>query len=170
MTSWLRRKREQVQDQVREQVQDLNAPDPGDQPEALLGRVGELNRFVNANAGKLPGEAVVVARRITDVVRDVIRSADDGAELDIHAVISIKGILGDYLPTTLHRYLALDPATLDAPRPSGRSPNQSLRQQLDALYAAADDLLTAARAHDADALLSQGSFLRTKFTGSDLDL
>jgi hypothetical protein len=32
------------------------------------------------------------------------------------------------------------------------------------------DLLDAARAHDADALLSQGSFLRTKFSGSDLDL
>lgn len=169
MTSWLRRKRDQARDQVRDQVQDLDATDPSERPEALLAEVGELNGFINAHAGRLPGEAVVVARRITDMVREVVEAAD-GGELDVHAVISIKGILGDYLPTTLHRYLALDPATADAPRPTGRTPNQSLRQQLDALFVSANDLLDAARAHDADALLSQGEFLRTKFTGSDLDL
>ena len=38
------------------------------------------------------------------------------------------------------------------------------------LWSSAMDLLDATRAHDADALLSQGSFLRTKFSGSDLDL
>ena len=38
------------------------------------------------------------------------------------------------------------------------------------LIASAMDLLDATRAQDADALLTQGSFLRTKFSGSDLDL
>ena len=42
----------------------------------------------------------------------------------------------------------------------------SLTIRIGARYALED----AARAHDADALLSQGSFLRTKFSGSDLDL
>ncbi len=56
------------------------------------------------------------------------------------------------------------------PRPSGRTPVQSLAEQLEALLDAAADLLSATQAQDADALLSQGSFLRTKFSGSDLDL
>lgn len=170
MTSWLRRKREQAREQVREQVDELTAPDPSDRPESLLARLGELDRFVNAHAGALPGGAVVVARRITDVLRAVIASAEDGTELDIHAVISIKGMATDYLPTALQRYLNLDPAVLDTPRPSGRTPNESLHQQLDGLLSSALDVLTAAHAHDADALLSHGAFLRTKFTASDLDL
>ena len=146
------------------------APDPTDSPQALLAALFDLNGFVNRNAGKLPGEAVVVSRRITDTVREVITAADPERGLDIHAVVSVKGILGDYLPTTLRGYLALDPAIVDVPRPSGRTPAQSLLEQLETLWSSAADLLAATRAHDADALLSQGSFLRTKFTGSDLDL
>jgi hypothetical protein len=38
------------------------------------------------------------------------------------------------------------------------------------LLDAASVLLTATHAQDADALMTQGSFLRTKFSGSDLDL
>ncbi len=56
------------------------------------------------------------------------------------------------------------------PRPSGRTPTGSLIEQLETLWASATDLLDAIRAQDADAMLTQGSFLRTKFTGSDLDL
>jgi hypothetical protein len=118
----------------------------------------------------LPGEAVVVARRITDMLREVIDGADPERGLDIHAVVSIRGILEDYLPTTLRTYLALDPDIVDVPRPSGRTPSASLIEQLEGLWSSAADLLDASRAHDADALLAQGSFLRTKFTGSDLDL
>jgi hypothetical protein len=124
---------------------------------------------VNASAGRLPVEGVVVARRVLDVVREVIETSVE-RELDIHAVVSIRGMLEDYLPTTLRAYLAIDPSVVDQQRPSGRTPSQSFIEQLDVLWASAMDLLEAARAHDADALLSQGSFLRTKFSGSDLDL
>jgi hypothetical protein len=159
---WFRRTREEIRADVE--------PDPDDSPEALLGTVFDVNALVNSNAGKLPGEAVVIARRVTDTLREVISGADPERGLDVYAVVSIKSMLDDYLPTTLHAYLALDPAVVDRPRPSGTVPSASLIEQLQTLWSSAQDLLAASQAHDADALLSQGSFLRTKFTRSDLDL
>ncbi|HST47586.1 hypothetical protein [Jatrophihabitans sp.] len=145
-------------------------PQPDDDdPATLRLDLATVNRFVNQNSGRLPGESVVTARRITDLLREVIDTSEI-RPLDIYAVISIKGIVRDYLPTTLRGFLALDPAQLTVPRPSGRTPAQSLAEQLEALLDAAADLLAATQAQDADALLSQGSFLRTKFSGSDLDL
>ncbi len=162
MSSWFRRLREEAQEQV--------GPDPEDAPEALRARIVALGSFVNRSAGSLPGEAVVISRRITDMLREVVDGADPEHGLDIHAVVSVRGIIEDYLPTTLRSYLALDPRLVDQRRPSGKTPADSLLEQLESLWIAAADLRDAARAHDADALLSQGSFLRTKFTGSDLDL
>lgn len=144
-------------------------PDDSDDPVALRGSMVGLVRFLNQNSGRLPGEAVVTARRITDLLREVIDTSEV-RPLDIYAVISIKGILQDYLPTTLRRFLALDPARAAAARPSGRTPVESLQEQLESLLDEAASLLSAAQAQDADALLTQGSFLRTKFSGSDLDL
>ncbi|MEO6502077.1 MAG: hypothetical protein ABIQ09_09220 [Jatrophihabitantaceae bacterium] len=141
----------------------------GDDPTTLRIELARLNRFINQNSGQLPGESVVTARRVTDVLREVIDTSEI-RPLDIYAVISVKGILLDYLPTTLRTFLALDDAQLTVARPSGRTPIESLQEQLEALLDAATSVLTAAQAQDADALLSQGSFLRTKFSGSDLDL
>ena len=106
---------------------------------------------------------------VLDVVREVIETSSEH-ELDISAVVSIRSMLDDYLPTTLRAYLAIDPSQVNVVRPSGRTPAQSFIEQLDVLEASARDQLDAIRAHDDDALLSQGSFLRTKFAGSDLDL
>jgi len=129
----------------------------------------DIVKLVNANAGQLPGEAVVAARRVTDALNDII---DTSAvrPLDVYAVISVRGTLTDYLPTTLRSYLAVDENIRDTPRPSGRSPKESLLEQLAALETSASSVLLAARNQDADALLTQGTFLRTKFSGSDLDL
>lgn len=143
--------------------------EPDDSPAALRRAVSQLVAFINQNAGRLPGESVVAARQVTDTVRDVIDTSDDG-ELDVYAIISVKGIVNDYLPTTLRTYLALDPQVLDVRRPTGRTPKESLLDQITSLWAGAADVLAAAQAKDADALVSQGSFLQTKFTGSDLDL
>lgn len=144
-------------------------PADDDSPEALRHRLWDLERFVNQNAGKLPVEAVVLARQVTDTIREVVETSHDG-DLDVYAVVAINGMVGDYLPTTLRTYLNLDPRLAEQPGPSGRTPRAALRDQLDGLGAAADDMLQAARAHDVDALFSQESFLRTKFTRSDLDL
>jgi hypothetical protein len=175
--TWFRRLREDARQEAKQAV----GPDPEDSPEALAVRIGELVRFINSAAGRLPGEAVVIARAITDLLREVVVSAlpvapgptvgaDAERDLDVYTVVSIRGILEDYLPTTLRSYVALDPDVVDVPNASGRTPSGSLLEQLDALWSAAGELRDAAHAHDADALLAQGSFLRTKFTGSDLDL
>jgi hypothetical protein len=164
VTGWLRRF-------VREPAPEDGPPaeDPDDRPEALLRRQAELVHTVNRNAGRLPPEAVVLARSVLDAVRQVIGIAAD-RELDVRATILVRGILGDYLPTTLQSFLALDPDVAAAPGPSGRTPTDLLVEQLMTLENSALDLLDAARARDVDALASQGNFLSTKFTGSDLDL
>ncbi|MGN6605966.1 MAG: hypothetical protein ACTHMS_03005 [Jatrophihabitans sp.] len=165
MTSWFRRG---TADPPPPPPGQPPAPDP-DAPEALLRRLWELVQFVNRSSGRLPTEALVLARRITDTLREVIDTSGERT-LEAHAVAQLDGVIGDYLPTTLRTWLALDPAVVEVPLATGRTPRAALREQLDALLSAATDLLEATKAHDVDALLSQGSFLRTKFTRSDLDL
>ena len=109
--------------------------DPADSPAALLQALDQLVAFINQNAGKLPGESVVAARRVTDTVRDVIDTSDDG-ELDVYAIISVKGIVNDYLPTTLRTYLAAGPAGGRRAPPTGRTPKESLLDQIISLWAA----------------------------------
>jgi hypothetical protein len=159
MTSWFRRGQEPPPP----------PPEPEDSPAKLLAALFDLTRFINQNAGRLPVEAVVVARRITDTVREVIDTSAE-RELDVHAVIAVKGILSDYLPTTLRSYLALDPETTSTPRADGHAPADLLIEQIYSLWAPAADVLAAIRSRDVDALASQGNFLRTKFSRSDLDL
>jgi hypothetical protein len=161
MTSWFRR---------HEAPKPAAEAEPEDSPAALLRSLRQLVAFINQNAGKLPGESVVAARRVTDAVAEVIDTSNDNGELDVYAIISVKGIVNDYLPTTLRAYLALDPQGVEVPGRSGRTPRESLFEQITSLWAAAADVLTAAQDKDANALVSQGNFLRTKFTGSDLDL
>jgi hypothetical protein len=145
-------------------------PEPDeDSPEALQAAIDELVRFVNARAGGLPPAALVNARRLTDTLTEVVDSAQV-RPLDVYAVISVRGVVGDYLPTTLRSYLALEPEVRDQPRGGGHSPTQSLLMQIDALQTSVSATLVATREQDADALMTQGRFLQTKFHRSDLDL
>jgi hypothetical protein len=162
MTSWLRRAR---QPQPPQQASDEDR----DTPDKLRLRLWGQVQFINRSAGRLPVEAVVLARQVTDTVREVIETSTDKT-LDVYAIVQVNGIVDDYLPTTLHAYLNLDPAVTEQLGPSGRSPRAALREQLEGLRTAAAELLQAARAHDVDLLFTQGNFLRTKFTRSDLDL
>jgi hypothetical protein len=170
---WLSRRRSETAADVRERVEhlrdDLAAASDEDSPQALRAAMTDLDRFVNRNAGRLPAAAVVGALQITDLLREVVDTSDV-RPLDVYAVVSVKGIVSDYLPTTLRTYLAVDPALLDTPRASGRTPTQSLLEQIDAVRTSAAATLEAANSSDADELMTQGSFLRTKFTRSDLDL
>ncbi|WP_169846686.1 hypothetical protein [Rhodococcus marinonascens] len=140
-----------------------------DSPEALFRDLHQLVSFINLNAGRLSNESVVAARCVTDTLREVIATAE-ARPLDIHAAISVRAISTDYLPTTLRSYLALDDQTVATVGRSGHTPRQLLLQQVDSLWEAATDILAATRSHDVDALTTQGNFLRTKFTRSDLDL
>src|SRR6478609_2769229 len=157
----------QQEDQTRSQPTQVT--DVPDSPAALAAEVFRINRFVNAAAGQLPGEGVVAARRITDTIGTVLHTTRD-RDLDIHARVSLNGILRDYLPTTLRTFLALDPSTRQTPRAGGKTPTAALAEQLDFLLGSATEVLTAVRNDDANALAAQGSFLRTKFAHSELDL
>lgn len=161
MTSWFRRAQNAVSE-PQEPAQDS--------PEVLASTLADLIRMINRNAGRLPVAAVVAARRVTDAVDEILDSIADDVTPDVQAIISVRGIVHDYLPTTLHRFLALDPATTREPLMSGRTPADQVTEQLDELGRAATDVLVATRARDADDLVTQGNFLRTKFTRSDLDL
>jgi hypothetical protein len=143
--------------------------DEPDSPEALRHSLAQLIRFINQNSARLPGVTVVHARRVTDTLQAIVDTSEV-RPLEIHALISLKGIMNDYLPTTLRNFLAVDERFLRSQQLSGRSPTQSLMEQLDILHTSAERVLLAVRSQDADALVTQGNFLRTKFTGSDLDL
>ena len=147
----------------------LPVPDEGDSPQVLRRSLEDVIAFINRNAGRLPSVAVVNARRVTDTLCETIDTSEV-RPLDVYAVLAVKGTLNDYLPQTLKSYLAVDTALLEISRESGRTPSQSLMEQLDALQRSASATLVATRIQDADALMTQGSFLRTKFSGSDLDL
>ena len=162
--SWLARLRGDDEPDEHEQ------PEPDeDSPEALQAAIDELVRYVNARAGGLPPAALANARVLTDTLTEVVDSAQV-RPLDVYAVISVRGVVGDYLPTTLRGYLALEPEARERPRAAGHSPTQSLMMQLDALQTSVQATLVATREQDADALMTQGRFLQTKFNRSDLDL
>ena len=145
------------------------APDEGDSPESLRGRIAQAVTFINRSSGQLPGAAVVAARRLTDVLSEVV---DTSAvrPLDVYVVINVRKTLEDYLPTSLRSYLALTEQARTTPGPSGTTPSHGLVEQIDALLTSASSALAATRSQDMDAMLAQGAFLRTKFSGSDLDL
>lgn len=144
-------------------------PDPSDSPAALRQNLAQLIRFINRSAGRLPGVAVVRARRVTDLLQAIIDTSD-ARPLEIHALLSLKGIVNDYLPTTLRSFLAVDERTVDTGHPAGRSPTRQLVEQLDILHTSAERVLGAVRSQDSDALVTQGNFLQAKFGDSELDL
>jgi hypothetical protein len=143
--------------------------DPGPTTGDLYARIVALGRFVNASAGQLPVEAVVIGRRITDQLTDILANSA-GRPLDPYAMRSVEATIDDYLPTTLKVFLALDSDVRETVMTSGRTPAESLLDQLRSLESATHSLLDATKKQEVDALAGQESFLRTKFTQSDLDL
>ncbi len=152
-----------------EPVDPLDGVDREDTPEALRDELEQMVTVVNRMSGDLPTVAVVQAESLLDTLRQVIELSTV-RPMDIHAVITVRKTLTDYLPTTLNAYERLPMAVRTEPRPSGQTPAQSLSVQLDALATAACSTLTAAENEDVDALMIQGAFLTTKFSRSDLDL
>ena len=146
-----------------------DADDPGDRPEALSHLLDVTDAFVNRSAGRLPTGVVVDVRALTDVIRATVATTAV-RPLDVHAVMSVRGILEDYLPTTLKGYLAVDPALVDVARGAAPSPGAALVEQVGFLSGSAEATLEAVRVQDVDALTTQGRFLQTKFTRSDLTL
>ncbi len=153
-----------------EQAAAVIAPSPDeDSPTELLRAIFQANRFINQSSGRLPSEGVVNARRLTDTLREIVDTSQT-RPLDVYATIAVRNILDDYLPTTLRTYLAVDADATQLMLPSGSSPVRSLIEQIAQMRTSALAVLAAARDQDANALITQGNFLKTKFTRSDLDL
>ncbi len=140
-----------------------------DDPAALHDSLAGLVAMINSHAGQMPTRAVVDARRLTDTLGEIVDTASS-RPLDTYAVISLRSTMDDYLPTTLQRYLALDHTQRTQRSGQGPSGNEALLQQIEVLQQSVSASLEAVRQHDAQALMIQGSFLETRFSGSDLDL
>jgi len=138
------------------------APDSVD---ALHGHVAALVAQVDAEAGTLPTEAVVVARRITDLAEEALRRAETAPTgMNIHGRVALHAVLTDYVPTSLRRHAAArgvagaDHERLEA----------ALVEQLGTILAAVRESVDALRDDDLRAVEAQGIFLRARFTGADL--
>lgn len=166
MVSWIRRA---VQGDEPPRPPAPDGLDEQDRPAALSAKIDNLVLHLNKHAGQLPAAAMVHARQLTDTLAAIVATAAT-RDLDIYAVITVRSTLDDYLPTTIRSYLAVPESQRDTPRASGLTPTQSLHDQIDALLTAALNVLEAAQRQDVDALMTQGAFLTTKFSGSDLDL
>ncbi|MEV0569357.1 hypothetical protein [Dactylosporangium sp. NPDC050588] len=138
--------------------------DPVGDTTQILKRITDAEHFVNQQAARLPAAAVVRSRWLTDTLREILDTSAT-RPLDIHAVLLVRNTVEDFLPTTLRSYLTLEASMRDRP-----APVPELLTQLDLLQEATSNILVAVRAQDRDALTTQGNFLRTKFSGSDLDL
>ncbi|MGC4805128.1 hypothetical protein [Micromonospora sp. DT233] len=139
------------------------------EPHQLGDQLRQLVRLINRNAGRLPVDAVVTARQITDLLGEIVERWQTHP-IDAYAASSVQGMVDDYLPTSLTSYLALDPSQFDAPQGLGATAAQCLREQLESLLDSAWEVRAALRRDDANALIAQGVFLRTKFSRSDLDI
>ena len=84
--------------------------------------------------------------------------------------IAVRGIVGDYLPTTINAYLSMNTQFAHLARADGRTPGDDLLDQLATLQQAATELAQAVYAHDGQELQVQGRFLQSKFHRTDLDL
>lgn len=132
---------------------------PDDTPEALRAELASLIRFVNARSGRLPPSAVVTAREITDVLAELL---GENTTPDIRTRVAVAGIVTDHLPTTLDAFLRVGD--------TANGPAGSLLDQLESLLDEVISLQDAERDRATDALRTQETFLRTKFSNSDLDL
>lgn len=127
----------------------------GDDVPSLVIAVDELVAEINAHAGVLPASEVVLARRVTDALAEVLR-AGDPEHLSIDARLMVLGAATDYVPTTLGTYAR-------ARRAGHEGADAELHRQLREMAEAARTMLEAVRGHDVRTQQAQGIFLRSRF-------
>lgn len=157
-----------VQAQARFDAVSQAVTDPsGDSVEALLRKNQSLILEINSSAGDLPTIGVVLARAVTDTVREVLTSGD-ADRLDIGVRVAINGTLTDYLPGSIRAYVGAVRASTSAT--NEETATDSLVEQLTTLRRSVEQLAEASRARDMQALQVHGRFLEDKFGESELDL
>ena len=132
-----------------------------DQVDDAGAKLAGLRRLVNRNAGLLPVRSVVAAHEVIDALAAALEPTEE-RDLDVRGLVGIERVVDDYLPTTIQNFLAL--------RANGAAAAEALQEQLDLLLDAADGQLAVLRERRQDAMGVHQSFLRTKFSQSDLDI
>jgi hypothetical protein len=130
----------------------------------------QLVRQVNRAGGRMPEGGVPAVREVEDVLRPLLRylRANPATEAEM---LGVRGIITDYLPTTVQTFLTLPPDFAAVHRNRlGRTPAEELIEQLTLLVEGAREYATAIYEGDAQNLTNQGRFLQTKFARSELDL
>src|SRR5579875_1104348 len=127
---------------------------------------------INSSAGDLPTIGVVLARAVTDTIREVLTSGD-ADRLDIGVRVAINGTLTDYLPGSIRAYVGAVRAP-NAGRTAGERESEAatdaLVEQLTTLRRSVEQLAEASRSRDLQALQVHGRFLEDKFGESELNL
>ena len=164
------RLRAQTQHQLQSATQ-VVTDSSGDSVQALLRKNQSLILEINSSAGELPTIGVVLARAVTDTVREVLTSGE-ADRLDIGVRVAINGTLTDYLPGSIRAYVGAVRAAGPTPHGGGHleTATDALVEQLTTLRRSVEQLAEASRSRDMQALQVHGRFLEDKFGESDLDL
>lgn len=159
------RLRAQTESRLQSASQAVTDPS-GDSVQSLLRKNQALILEINGSAGELPTIGVVLARAVTDTVREVLTSGE-ADRLDIGVRVAINGTLTDYLPGSIRAYVgAVRAAEPDA---EARA-TDALVEQLTTLRRSVEQLAEAGRSRDMQALQVHGRFLQDKFGESELNL
>ena len=129
-----------------------------------------LRRSLSGEASRLDTDAEAEVTKILQSLDDIVARWPDlaGAPDQQHTV---EQMIGDYLPTSLTRYLNLPRTYALSARVAGRkTAHDELMDQLKILETESARIRDAVYSREVDALSDQSRFLRQKFARSSLDL
>jgi hypothetical protein len=152
-------------------------PPPPDEPaapaipfgERMAGELEQLRWTARRAGGTLPVAALPRLGEIEDVLVPLIEYLIEHPP-SVDEEIAVEAMVTDYLPTTLRAYIGMNRQIAETKRADGRTAGDDLLDQLATLSDAVHELSRSVYAHDAEQLATQGRFLTTKFSGSDLAL
>lgn len=147
------------------------APTPAAEPfaERMRTQLSKISWTARGAGDRLPVAALPVLGLIEDLLHPMLENLRINPP-SVEEEIAVQAMIGDYLPTTLDAYLAMNPEFAHQAGADGRTPGDDLLEQLGTLEQAISELAQAVYAHDAQQLQVQGRFLGTKFSRSDLEL
>ena len=138
--------------------------------EQLQDQLKVLRRSLNGEASRLDADAEAEVTKILTSLDDIVaRWPDLAAAPDQQH--TVEQMIGDYLPTSLQRYLNLPRTYALSARVAGRkTAHDELMDQLQILDTESARIRDAVYSREVDALSDQSRFLRAKFARSSLDL
>lgn len=145
----------------------IDTPPPGPSETELedAGTARALDRLrddVRAAGRDLPTPISSRLRQIDDRLREIVAAiADQGASTEQRVLLA--AMIGDYVPTPMRAYLALD----DADRAEDAAATTAFGEQLGILEATVRDMLGQVRSGAIAELSTYGRFLADKFQGPD---